>query len=478
MIRSDMNLELVSKGVIEMAALVRSGKVSPVDLLEAHLAQIEICNPKINAFVSIDQEAALAAAKRAEQVQVQNESELGALHGVPVSIKSSIEVAGLRCESGTRLREGHVPEADAALVSRLRAAGAIVLGTTNVPELLQAVETDNLLYGRTSNPWDLTRTCGGSSGGEAAAIASYCSPGGVGSDAGASIRLPAHFCGITGLCPTPGRVPSTGHFPEIAGHLSIPFSLGPLARSVTDVKYMFEVLAGFDAADSRSVPFPGHSIDTKLLAGRRIGYFEDDGLSPVTRETRDAVREAAHTLERAGFEVEPFRPSGVERARELWWTFVGRAGGRSINEWAGDRVDLLSPLLQEFISMSINEPLSIEQFLRDWAERDRLRAQFLEETKDYAALLCPTTAIPAFRHGERSWTIDGIEVSYLEVLIFTMWFSILNMPALSLPVGRSGHLPIGIQLVGRPFEDELLLEIGGHIEMERGGWLPPPGFEL
>ena len=127
--------------------------------------------------------------------------------------------------------------------------------------------------------------------------------------------------------------------------------------------------------------------------------------------------------------------------------------------------------------MSVDEALSVEQFLGDWAERDRLRAQFLEETKDYAALLCPTTAIPAFRHGERSWTIDGIEVSYLEVLIFTMWFSILNMPTLSLPVGRSEHLPIGVQLVGRPFEDELLLEIGAHIEAQRDGWLPPPGFE-
>ena len=475
--RSDMNLELVSKSLIEMAALVRSGEVSPVDLVEAHLAQIEICNPEINAFVCVDQEAARLAARRAEQDQVKNKSDIGALHGVPLSIKSSIAVAGLRCESGTRLREGHVPEVDATLVARLRSAGAIVLGTTNVPELLQAVETDNLLYGRTSNPWDLTRTPGGSSGGEAAAIASYCSPGGVGSDAGASIRLPAHFCGITGLCPTPGRIPSTGHFPEVVGHLSIPFSLGPLARSVADVKYLFGVLSGFDAADPRSAPIAALSDDAKALAGRRIGYFEDDGHSPVTRETRAAVQAAAHALERAGFVVEPFRPSGVERARELWWTFVGRAGGRFIKEWAGDRFDLLSPLLQEFVSMSVDEALSVEQFLGDWAERDRLRAQFLEETKDYAALLCPTTAIPAFRHGERSWTIDGIEVSYLEVLIFTMWFSILNMPTLSLPVGRSEHLPIGVQLVGRPFEDELLLEIGAHIEAQRDGWLPPPGFE-
>jgi len=472
-----MKLELVSKSIIEMHALVRSGEVSPVELLEAHLAQIEEWNPKINAFVSMNQEVALTAARRAEQDQLKNNTELGALHGVPLSIKSAIDVAGLRCESGTRLREGHVPEVDATLVSRLRAAGAIVLGTTNVPELLQAVETDNLLYGRTSNPWDLSRTPGGSSGGEAAAIASYCSPGGVGSDAGGSIRIPAHFCGITGLCPTPGRIPSTGHFPPVAGHLSIPFALGPLARSVADVKILFEVLAGFDAADPRSVPLPARKIDTNLCKGLRIGYFEDDGLAPVTSETRKAVKEAAQALERAGFEVEPFRPSMIERARDLWWTFVGQAGGRFIKEWAGDQIDLLSPILREFISMSSDEALSVEQFLLDWAERDRLRADFLKETMNYAALICPVCAIPAFVHGERNWTIDGIEVGYLDV-IQTMWVSILNLPALSLPVGRSPeNLPIGVQLVGRPFEDEMLLEIATYIEAEHGEWSPPPGLE-
>ena len=166
------------------------------------------------------------------------------LHGVPISIKSSIDVAGHRCEAGSRLRAGYVASEDAPLVARLRAAGAVILGVTNAPEMLMAWETDNLLYGRTNNPWDLTRTAGGSSGGEAAAIAAGLSAGGVGSDGGGSIREPAHFCGICGLKPTPGRIPSTGHFPKAGGPFALLGVVGPMARTVADLQILFEVMAG------------------------------------------------------------------------------------------------------------------------------------------------------------------------------------------------------------------------------------------
>src|SRR5450432_3392144 len=202
--------ELTFLSAVSMAGQIRQKKVSPIELLEAHLAQIERLNPKLNAFVQTDAEGAHRQAKQAESVVTRSAS-LGPLHGVPISIKSSMDVAGMRCEAGTKLRAGHIAEKDAPLVTRLRHAGAIVLGVTNTPELLMAWETDNLLYGRTNNPWDLSRTPGGSSGGEAAAIASGCSAGGVGSDGGGSIRVPAHFSGICGLKPTPGRIPATGH---------------------------------------------------------------------------------------------------------------------------------------------------------------------------------------------------------------------------------------------------------------------------
>ncbi len=200
---------------VVMAQQIREKKISPVELVDAHLAKIERLNPKLNAYVHIDEERVRRDARAAEASMMKGTS-VGPLHGVPISIKSSLEVAGLRCESGTRLRSGFVPAQDAPLVTRLRHAGAIVLGVTNTPEFLMAWETDNLLYGRTNSPWDLERTPGGSSGGEAAAIAAGMSAGGVGSDAGGSIRVPAHFSGICGLKPTPGRIPSTGHFPHRA----------------------------------------------------------------------------------------------------------------------------------------------------------------------------------------------------------------------------------------------------------------------
>jgi len=247
--------ELIFLPAVLMAEQVRKKKISPVELVDAHLRQIERVNPKLNAFVQVDTERARQAAQEAE-ITVMREKKLGPLHGVPISIKSSLAVTGMLCESGTRLRAGFVPAQDAPLVARLRAAGAIVLGVTNTPELLMAWETDNLLYGRTNNPWDLDRTPGGSSGGEAAAIAAGMSAGGVGSDGGGSIRVPAHFSGICGLKPTPGRIPATGHYPVSAGPFALIGVVGPMARTVADLKVLFEVMQGPDAGDTCAAPVP------------------------------------------------------------------------------------------------------------------------------------------------------------------------------------------------------------------------------
>src|SRR5213076_603017 len=275
---------------------------------------------------------------------------LGALHGVPISTKSSIDVAGMRCEAGTVLREGHVAQSDAVLVSRLKQAGAIVLGVTNTPELLMAWETDNLLYGRSNNPWDLSRTAGGSSGGEAAVIASGCSAGGVGSDGGGSIRVPAHFCGICGLKPTPG------HIPQSVGPFALLGVVGPMARTVGDLKLLFEVMQGPDVGDPSAAPVPVRWPDKDALKKIRIGYFEDDGRTPVTADTRAAVRTAAEALTRAGFQVEPFRPDGLELARQLWWKFFGIAGGMLLGPMTRGHEAELSPILKEFSSWVEAEP--------------------------------------------------------------------------------------------------------------------------
>src|SRR2546423_761973 len=292
----------------ESTRQIRSKKISPVEIVELHLKRIETLQPKLNAFVHLDAEGARQQARAAENSVLLGDH-LGPLHGVPLTIKSCIDVAGWPCPAGSLLRKDYFPKQDAPLVSRLKAAGAILLGNTNTPEFLMAYEADNLLTGKTSNPWDLTYSAGGSSGGEAAAIATGCSAGGVGSDGGGSIRVPAHFCGICGLKPTPGRIPATGHFPKAGGPFALIGVVGPMARTIEDLRTLFEVMAGWDDGDIRdgdpcAAPVEVREIHESVVRAARIGFFEDDGRTPVTRETRSAVSRAASLLSNCGFRVD------------------------------------------------------------------------------------------------------------------------------------------------------------------------------
>jgi len=466
--------ELTFLSAVSMAEQICRKKLSPIELVEAHLARIEKLNPKLNAFVQVDAEGAHRQAREAEDTVTRGER-VGPLHGVPISIKSSIDVKGMRCESGTKLRAGVVAAQDAPLVSRLRRAGAIILGNTNTPELLMAWETDNLLYGRTNNPWDLSRTPGGSSGGEAAAIASGCSAGGVGSDGGGSIRVPAHFSGICGLKPTPGRIPATGHFPTSVGPFALLGVVGPMARTVADLKVLFEVMQGRDDGDPSAAPVAVHWPSRDDLKKHRIGYFEDDGRTPVTTETRVAVRAAAEALKRAGFVVEPFRPEGLKSARQLWWQLFGIAGGMLLGPLTKGRENDLSPILKQFSSWVAAEPSHTGQTLLDtWITRDVVRMQVFSQMREYPILLCPVAAIPAFHHGERSWKIDDQTVNYLDAWSYTEWFNLLGAPAAAIPFGRSNEgLPIGVQIVARPWEEELVLSVAAELEAQRGAWQAP-----
>src|ERR1700733_7314972 len=458
-----------------MAELVRQKKISPLELVNAHLAQIERLQPKLNAFVEVDAKRARKSAQDAESA-VMNHAPLGPLHGVPLSIKSSFSVEGFRCEAGTRLRAGFVAQQDAPLVTRLKDAGAIVLGTTNTPELLMAWETDNLLYGRTNSPWDLDRTPGGSSGGEAAAIAVGMSAGGVGSDGGGSIRVPAHFSGICGLKPTPGRVPATGHYPISAGPFALIGAVGPMARKVGDLKLLFEVMQGPDDGDTCAAPVPVRWPADDEVKTLKVGYFEDDGRTPVTPETRAAVRTAVESLQQNGLQVEAFRPDGLEEARLLWRKFFVTAGAMLIRPMFSGREKDLSPIMGQFLDWAAAEPTHTGETLLDtWVRRDALRAEFLKQMREYPILLCPAAAIPAFRHGERSWKVEGKNVEYLDAWSYTEWFNLLGNPAAVVPVGQSPEgLPIGVQIVGRPWEEEKVLAVAEAVERKRGPWEPPP----
>jgi Asp-tRNA(Asn)/Glu-tRNA(Gln) amidotransferase A subunit family amidase len=464
---------------VSMAEQIRKKKISPVELVEAHLAQIEKLNPRLNAFVQVDAERALRAAHDAENRVIREkmwQEALSPLHGVPISIKSSISVAGLRCEAGCRLREGFIARQDAPLVARLKNAGAIVLGVTNTPELLMAWETDNLLYGRTNNPWDLERTPGGSSGGEAAAIAAGMSAGGVGSDGGGSIRVPAHFSGICGLKPTPGRIPATGHYPISAGPFALIGVVGPMARTVADLKVLFEIMQGPDVGDTGSAPVPVRWPGDEEIKKLRIGYFEDDGHTPVTAETRKAIRTAAEALRGAGFQVEHFQPEGLEEARQLWEKFFVVCGGMLLRSMFKEMKGDISSILKQFLDWSAAEPaLTAETLLDVWIRRDALRVRFFAKMQEYPILLCPAAAVPAFRHGERNWQVEGKTVGYLDAWSYAEFFNLLGNPAAVVPVGQSSEgLPIGVQLVGRPWEEEQVLSVAGILEQLSGDWKMPP----
>ena len=390
-------------------------------------------------------------------------------------MKSSIATAGFKCEIGSLIRKGEIPEEDAVVVSRLRAAGALILGTTNCPEFLMAYETANLLHGATHNPWDITRSPGGSSGGESAAIAAGLSAGGLGSDSGGSVRVPAHFTGICALKPTPGRFPGRGHLPPCIGPFAILGAIGPMARTIADVSLLFQTLGGQDHEDPSSPPIHPRKVSAEALRSNAIGYFEDDGLVPVTPETRAAVQSAAAALSDAGFRVEPFRPRSLEPLRLLWDKFFVQCGAMFYAPEIHGREHLLSPIFREFLEIAESRPkLSTTGLLNAWAELDLVRSQMLAEMAAFPVLLCPVASIPAFRPGERSWTIDDRAVGYLDAVRHTQWFNTLGAPAAVVPVGRSPEgLPIGVQIAARPYEDEVALGVSAVVDAAFG-YRPPP----
>jgi Asp-tRNA(Asn)/Glu-tRNA(Gln) amidotransferase A subunit family amidase len=466
---------LLCKPATDIVRAIASGDVPAADVVRAHLEQIERLEPLLNAFVDVRGEAALAEA-RAQDDAAARGTPRGPLGGLPVTVKSAIEVTGLRCETGSPSRKDIVATSDAVVVARLRAAGAIVLGTTNVAEMLMGYESDNPLHGRTVNPWGLDFTPGGSSGGESAAIAAGCSAGGIGSDGGGSIRVPAHFTGVCGLKPTPGRIPGTGHQPACLGPFSLIGVVGPMARTVRDVYELFRVVAGWEHGDPMAAPVPVVSLENALRdAPIRIGWFEDDGRSAVTPETRAAVRAAAQAAEGAGHRVEPFRPEGLDKARQLWDIFFAEVGLLLLGETL-EGAERGLPILKAFLKGDAPlPPLTSPGFIHAWIDRDEARANLLRQMDTYRVLICPVASIPAFRHGERAWQIDGTEVSYLDAMAYTQWFNILGNPAAVVPVSKSPEgLPIGVQVIGRPFEEEVVLAVADQIERAVGGYVRPP----
>ena len=455
-----------------MGNLIRARKLSPIEIMDAHLRQIEIQNPKLNAFVRILADEARDSAKSAERAITQNGALLPPLHGIPVTIKDSFHMAGLPTTCGSTFFADLKPARDAAAVVRLKQAGAIPLGKTNCPEFLSSYETDNNVIGRTNNPWDLERTPGGSSGGESAAIASFCSAGGVGSDGGGSIRIPAHFTGIAGLKPTPGRVSAAGHMPEFnhpAGLLGV---AGPMARTAADVRLLFEALAGYDSQDPFSAPIP---LRAPELSGVRIGVVESFNRVPVERGVAQAVEKAAACLRELKLPVEPFEPAGLESGPNLWWFFFGELPARITAEIIRGREDQAHWTSLELLRTALDKPEApAAVVVENLVARDKMRARLLRQMEQCPVLLTPPSSIAAFHHRQRRYETPSKEIGQFQAMMPATFANLLGLPAMVIPfyIDNRG-LPIGVQLVGRPYEEELLLDIAVRMEEARGPFPAP-----
>jgi amidase len=456
--------ELCFASATWLARAVRSGTVSSLDVVDACLARIERVNPSINAVVRLTDDARDRA--READAELARGVVRGPLHGVPFTAKDSLDTAGVVTTAGTVGWRNRVPERDATVVSRLRAAGAILLGKTNTPEFTWSDETDNDVYGRTSNPYDLDRTPGGSSGGAAAVVAAGGSPFDVGSDTGDSIRQPAHVCGIAGLKPTSGRVPRTGHWPGFEGLFESFTQLGPMARRVEDLELLLPIVAGPDGEDPHVIPVRLGDPATVAVANLRVITFTDNRIRTPTVETIAAVEAASRALAAAGARVEEVVPPHLEEAWEAWEGMV-RADGfawlkRLING-AG------TPGWGSYASrgwISPSEALPGDELTALIERADSIRSRMLRWVQDVDLIVCPAMPQAAIRHGESSASWFGD--TYSDVHNLTGW------PAVVVRGGSTAEgLPIGVQLIAPPWREDVALAGARIVEASTGGWQRP-----
>lgn len=445
--------DLTAQSLETMARLIREREVSPVEIVEAHLERIAELNPALNAVVTLAPDA-LERAKEAEAAVVRGD-QVGSLHGVPVTIKDTIETAGLRSTSGSVIRQDYVPQTDAPAVARLKAAGAIVLGKTNAAEMAMDYTADNLVFGRTNHPLNRELTPGGSSGGEAVAIATCMSPGGLGSDLAGSVRIPAHFCGICGLKPTSGRVPGELQFPPSIGPYSLGAVIGPMARTAGDLRMLFSALS--------KDPFGREWQD---LRGLRVAWYTDDGVAPVTEETSRAVSAAAQALSDAGLVVEQQRPPHVERGNELWLKMFSRASVVQLRKVYKGRENVGGSFVSWRLSTADNTaPPTLDEYIATWMERDQLREELLQWMETTPLILAPVGSTPAYPHDTLKVTVGDATFGTFRAFSYAQTFNVFDLPVVTIPAGKSNEgFPIGVQVVGMPFAEEMVLKTAEIIE--------------
>ena len=460
-----MSEELWAEPVARLAQRIRAGEVSSVAAVEACLGRIAIVNPALNAVVAFAGDA-LDRARAADARQAAGTID-GPLHGVPFTIKDSFDTAGVVTTAGTVGWRDRVPDRDSTVVARLRAAGGILLGKTNTPEFTWSDETDNDVYGRTSNPYDLSRTPGGSSGGPAAIVAAGGVPFDIGSDTGNSIRQPAHVCGIAGIKPTSGRVPRTGHWPGFEGIVAGLTELGPLARRVDDLALLLPIVAGPDGIDPHVAPVPLGDPDTVAVGRLRVVAFTDNGIRPPTPETVVAVESAVAAIEATGAAIDWQVPPHLREAWESWFDVIrsdGHAWLQRLITAAG------TPGMGSYDTrgwVTIEPPVGADELTDRLDRGDRIRSRLLSWFASADLIVCPAMPQPAIRHGESNaeWFGD----TYSDVHNLTGW------PAVVVRGGQTADgLPIGVQLIARPWKEDVALAAARVVEDASGGWQPPP----
>ncbi|WP_375791333.1 amidase [Bradyrhizobium sp. vgs-9] len=457
-----MSENLIYSDATKLAELIRSKEVSPVEVVQAHLDRIDAVDPKINAIVALAADA-LKSAKVAEKAVLAGD-ELGPLHGVPFTVKDSIDTAGVLTQRGSPIFKGRLPDRDATSVARLKKAGGILLAKTNLPEFSYWIESDNLLSGRSNNPWDLERTPGGSSGGESAAIAAGMSPLGLGTDLAISVRGPAAQTGITSMKATHGRVPMTGIWPRAPRRF---WHVGPMARSVRDVALAFSQLAGPDGEDA----FATSTVQFDAGVGRapyrqlRVGWMVGPGFGPVDPEVAATVKVAAEALKDLGLSVEEVRIPALERdfALEVFNRLhVMEMKPAFAEATAGRKPDELYKMAKTMLGLP---DTTMKDYIEAEQAAERLRDGYAEYFRKYDALITHVLPIPAHKHGVEEFVIDGKKVDATYLQGATVPLNVTGLPGVAMRFGTSKEgLPINVQIVGSWLAESTILHVASLLE--------------